>query len=128
MKNSKTSNVWKCRVFVFCSAKASCCSAHCLCSLQSSGSMISLSTICSFLPQLLISPFAGVWADRHSRKAIILLSDGCISAVNAMLPQLVSKEKLMKINGLNDSLGASISFAAPISGGAILSTAPVFLF
>ena len=37
----------------------------------SSGVMIMLSSLCSFLPQILISLFAGVWADRHNRKYLI---------------------------------------------------------
>ena len=37
-----------------------------------------------------------------------------------MLPQLVPKAKLIRINGLHGSLSASISFAAPIAGGAIM--------
>lgn len=45
----------------------------------SSGIMVTLSTLCGFLPQLLISLFAGVWADRHSRKMLIMLADGAIA-------------------------------------------------
>jgi len=37
--------------------------------------MMTLSIICGFLPTLFISPFAGVWADRYSRKMLIVLSD-----------------------------------------------------
>ena len=35
-----------------------------------SGFMMSLSVICSFLPAFFISPFAGVWADKYSKKTI----------------------------------------------------------
>lgn len=41
----------------------------------SSSSLMGISIICSFVPQIIISLFAGVWADRYSRKVIIILSD-----------------------------------------------------
>ncbi|MDR2888545.1 MAG: MFS transporter [Lachnospiraceae bacterium] len=50
-----------------------------------SGLLLALSTICGFLPQLLISPFAGVWADRFNRKIIIILSDGMIATVTLFM-------------------------------------------
>lgn len=40
-----------------------------------SGAILTLSTLSAFLPQLLISPFAGVWADRYSRKRLIIYAD-----------------------------------------------------
>ena len=45
----------------------------------SSGMMIMLSSLCSFLPQILISMFGGVWADRHNRKFLIMIADGAIA-------------------------------------------------
>lgn len=45
----------------------------------SSGSMIMISTICAFLPQIAISFFAGVWLDKYNRKTIIILADGAIA-------------------------------------------------
>jgi DHA3 family macrolide efflux protein-like MFS transporter len=44
----------------------------------SSGKWVMLSAICSMLPQVLISLWAGVWADRYNRKYLILFSDGFI--------------------------------------------------
>jgi DHA3 family macrolide efflux protein-like MFS transporter len=40
-----------------------------------SGYLITLSTLFGFLPQLVISIFAGVWADRYSRKKLIIYAD-----------------------------------------------------
>lgn len=40
-----------------------------------------LSTICSMLPQVLISLFGGVWVDRHNRKTLIMMADGFIALV-----------------------------------------------
>jgi DHA3 family macrolide efflux protein-like MFS transporter len=44
-----------------------------------SGIMITISIICGFLPSFFISPFAGVWADRFNRKALIIVSDAFIA-------------------------------------------------
>lgn len=50
-----------------------------------SGIMVTISTVCAFLPQLFISLFAGVWADRYNRKALIILSDSMIAASTLVL-------------------------------------------
>jgi DHA3 family macrolide efflux protein-like MFS transporter len=50
-----------------------------------SGSMMTLYVVCGFLPTLIISPFAGVWADRYNRKVLIVLSDGFTAAVTLVL-------------------------------------------
>ena len=44
-----------------------------------SGKMLTISTLCGFLPQILISLFAGVWIDRYDRKKMIMLSDSVIA-------------------------------------------------
>lgn len=45
----------------------------------SSGYWLMLSTICSMLPQVVISLWGGVWADRYNRKHLIMLADGFIA-------------------------------------------------
>lgn len=45
-----------------------------------SGAVLTVSTVAAFLPQVLISVFAGVWADRYSRKALIICSDALTAA------------------------------------------------
>ncbi|HEY8344645.1 MAG TPA: MFS transporter [Bacillota bacterium] len=45
----------------------------------SSGRWMTFSIICSLLPQVLISLWAGVWADRYNRKKLIMLADGIIA-------------------------------------------------
>ena len=126
----------------------------------SSGGWVAAFTICSYLPQFLISFFAGVWADRYSRKKLIILADGVITvatlvmflvmpmissdsillsallavsiirsvgagiqtpAVNAVIPQLVPEEYLMKYNSLNATVQSVVQFAAPAVAGAVLS-------
>lgn len=41
----------------------------------SSGILMTLSILSTFLPSILISPFAGVWADRYNRKRLIIYAD-----------------------------------------------------
>jgi len=53
-----------------------------------SGIMMTLSIICGFVPTLIVSPFAGVWADRYDRKAVIILSDSLIAASTLALAAL----------------------------------------
>ncbi|MDR1598320.1 MAG: MFS transporter [Oscillospiraceae bacterium] len=44
-----------------------------------SGAMMTLFTLAGFLPMLVTSPFAGVWADRWNRKLIINLADSAVA-------------------------------------------------
>jgi MFS transporter, DHA3 family, macrolide efflux protein len=124
-----------------------------------SGMMMTLFIICGFIPTFILSPFAGVWADRYNRKILIILSDGLIAtatlilaivffmgydavwllflmaairaigtgiqtpAVGAILPQIVPKENLIKVNGINGSLHAVIMFVAPMVSAALLTMA-----
>jgi len=44
-----------------------------------SGTMMMLFTLVGMLPMFVISPFAGVWADRYNRKYIINIADGSIA-------------------------------------------------
>lgn len=127
----------------------------------SSGRMLTLSTICGFLPQIIISLFAGVFIDQYDRKKIVMLSDSIIAvstlvlalsflagnksmwlllavliirsagtgiqtpAVNAIIPQIVPTEHLMKVNGIQSTLSSVIMFISPAISGAILSVATI---
>ena len=51
----------------------------------SSGGWVAAFTICSYLPQFLISFFAGVWADRYNRKKLIVLADGVITIATLIM-------------------------------------------
>lgn len=46
-----------------------------------SGTALMIITLTSFIPQLIIAPFAGVWADRHDRRWLIILADSGIALV-----------------------------------------------
>ncbi|WMJ21819.1 MFS transporter [Paludicola sp. MB14-C6] len=121
-----------------------------------SGAMMTISTLCGFLPQILISLFAGVWADRYDRKKLIVISDALIAistlvlaifflcgfkriwllfvvsavrslgsgvqtpATNAIIPQFVPEDKLMKVNGLNQTCCSLITLISPVVSGAVL--------
>jgi DHA3 family macrolide efflux protein-like MFS transporter len=53
-----------------------------------SGIMLTIVIICGFAPQVLISLFAGVWADRYSRKGLIILADSMTAVATAILAVL----------------------------------------
>ncbi len=53
-----------------------------------SGFMMTISIICGFLPMFLLSPFAGVWADRYNRKNLIVISDAFIAITTLILSLL----------------------------------------
>ncbi|MBC6975265.1 MFS transporter [Bacillus sp. Xin] len=46
-------------------------------------------------------------------------------AVNALIPQIVPKDNLMKVNGVNSSITSLIMFLSPAASGAILSIASI---
>ncbi len=50
-----------------------------------SGLMMTIATLCGFLPQLIISFFGGVWADRFNRKFIIIIADAIIALCTTIL-------------------------------------------
>lgn len=54
-----------------------------------SGIWVSALTVAAYLPQFVISFFSGVWADRYSRKLLIMLSDGAIAAATVLLALLI---------------------------------------
>ena len=127
----------------------------------SSGIMMTISTACGFVPQIVISLFAGVWIDRYDRKRMCMLADAVIAAstlilallflggyrsvwllflvllirsagtgiqtpaVNALIPQMVPAEHLMKINGINSTISSLMMFLSPAVSGAVLSVAAI---
>ena len=50
-----------------------------------SGMMMTLATLCAFIPQVIISFFAGVWADKFNKKMLIILSDSMIAFVTLII-------------------------------------------
>lgn len=45
----------------------------------SSGIWVTVLSLCSFIPQMVISLFAGVWSDRYPRKMLIIAADSVIA-------------------------------------------------
>ncbi|PKM53275.1 MAG: hypothetical protein CVV00_13140, partial [Firmicutes bacterium HGW-Firmicutes-5] len=81
-----------------------------------SGVMMTISTVFAFLPQLVISLFAGVWADRYNRKTLMILSDFLIASATLVLAILFymgygSLWALFIASGIR-SLGAGIQTPA----------------
>ena len=50
-----------------------------------SGIMMTIFVLTSFVPSILISPFAGVWADRLNRKKLMIIADLSIAAVTLLI-------------------------------------------
>lgn len=50
-----------------------------------SGTMMTIMVLCTFIPSILISPFAGVWADRLSRKMLMIVADLSIAGVTLII-------------------------------------------
>lgn len=53
-----------------------------------SGVMMTISILCGFLPMFVMAPFAGVWADRYSRKKLIIYADSMIAAATLVMAVL----------------------------------------
>lgn len=51
----------------------------------SSGMVMTISVLCSCLPQMIVSLFGGVWADRYNRKVLIVCSDLFIAIATLIL-------------------------------------------
>ena len=47
----------------------------------SSGVWVAAFSVCSYLPQFMISFIGGVWADRYSRKMLVICADAGIAIV-----------------------------------------------
>src|SRR5699024_8066020 len=84
--------------------------------LTKSGLMMTISTLCGFLPQVFISLFAGVWADRFDRKKLIILADSLIAVCTAILALLFtmgySEIWLLFVISAIRSLGAGVQSPA----------------
>lgn len=50
-----------------------------------SGIMMTIMVMCTFISALLISPFAGVWADKLNRKKLMITADLLIAAVTLLI-------------------------------------------
>lgn len=95
----------------------------------SSGIWIAAFTIGAYLPQFLISFIGGVWADRYSRKMLIISADAVIAGVTLLMvctmPYLTQQPVLLStllIMSVIRSFGAGIQ--TPAVGAVIPSIVP----
>lgn len=87
-----------------------------------SGRMMALFTICGFLPQVPVSLFAGVWADRYDRRKLIMWADGGIAAATLVLCVMM----LMGYEGMGPIfvISAIRSLGSGIQGPAVSAMIP----
>ncbi len=93
---------------------------HCLvCHSANCQRTLAAFSVCSYLPQFLISFIGGVWADRYNRKRLIILSDGLIAAVTLLMylimPYLTNQPLLLGallVMSVIRSLGAGVQTPA----------------
>lgn len=85
----------------------------------SSGVWVAAFTVCSYLPQFLISFVGGVWVDRYSRKALIIIADMGIAAVTLsmifVMPHIADEPMLLStllVMSVIRSFGAGIQTPA----------------
>jgi len=126
-----------------------------------SGLMMTIMVMCTFIPSLIISPFAGVWADRLNRKKLMITADLMIAAVtlliailffmgirelwiifvvqiirafgqsvhqpavSAVYPQIVPKEKLVRIQGISQGIQSTSMIIMPLLAGLLLSVSSI---
>lgn len=50
-----------------------------------SGVIMTIMVLCNFIPALIVSPFAGVWADRLNRKKLMIFADLLIAAFTLLM-------------------------------------------
>ncbi len=123
--------------------------------------IISIASFFSFLPQFILGPLAGVFADRWNRKLLIGLSDFCQAlttlsliflfffniqqvwliifinsirgvfqafhwpVVNAIIPLMIPKKHLSRMNGINYFFTGLVNTMGPIIAGILLLLFPI---
>ena len=93
-----------------------------------SGAWVAALTVCSFLPQTLISFVSGAWADRYSKKMLIIVSDAVIAAATlalVLLFPLIREDSTMMIALLATSVIRSIG--AGVQLPAVNATTPLLV-
>jgi len=128
-----------------------------------SGVMMTIMVLCSFIPALLLSPFAGVWADKLNRKKLMIVADLTIAAVtlliavlffmgirdlwiifvvsivrsfgqsvhqpavSAVYPQIVPRDKLLKVQGISQGIQSTSMILMPLLAGLLLAVTSIEL-
>lgn len=123
--------------------------------------ILSISTFLMFLPQIVVTPLAGVLADRWSKKTIIAISDSLqafvtfglflffligfqniwlilgintfraalfafqLPAVQSLIPTMVPKDNLSRVNGFNFLFSGLIFSIGPVIAATLLAFFPI---
>lgn len=91
----------------------------------SSGVWVAVFSVCSYLPQFLISFIGGVWADRYSRKLLIICADAGIAIVTLgmflLMPYISQNEMLL---GMLLAMSVLRSIGAGIQSPAVNAIIP----
>lgn len=88
---------------------------------------LAFATIAAFLPNVFIGPFAGVWADRYNRRAVMMVADGfvALSSVVMMLVFMSSTSPpLWVIYAVLFARGLGATFHQPAMQAAIPQLVP----
>lgn len=90
----------------------------------SSGFWLTVLTLSSTIPQTILSFFCGVWADRYSRKRLIILADAGIAVVTLVLALIFMFGKAANILPLLVLVSALRSVGAGIQTPAVSAVIP----
>lgn len=90
-----------------------------------SGLLMTVYVLCGFVPAFLLSPFAGVWADRMDRKRLIMLSDGMIAAATLILAAFLASG--VETLALIMFTAAVRSLGQAVHGPAVSAFLPLFV-
>ena len=90
----------------------------------SSGFWLTVLTLSSTIPQMLLSFFGGVWADRYSRKRLIILADAGIAVVTLILALVFMFGKAANILPLLVLVSALRSVGSGIQTPAVSAVIP----
>lgn len=87
---------------------------------------VSLMSFCSYVPYILISPFAGAFVDRHSKKKIMLIADSvaALCTCSVLLLTLSGALQIWHIYLINGVIGCMNAFQSPASSVALGKLVP----
>ena len=130
--------------------------------VSQSGLAMTMLTVAKAVPLFLVSPFAGVWADRYCKKTLIIISDSFVAVITmlvaivfaigyeyivfllltnvargigqgiltpaymSIIPAIVPKDNLVKVNGFSQSVQAISQTAAPAVAGLLMAFFPIY--
>ncbi|SCG82314.1 major facilitator superfamily MFS_1 [Proteiniborus sp. DW1] len=95
---------------------------------QKNGTVMSISllSVCTYLPYILVSVFAGIFIDKWNKKAVMLISDA-IAAICTLCVLILKYSSLLQLWHLyiiNSLLGLMNAFQSPASNVAVTLIVP----